>query len=271
MLVRRLWPVSDEILYELNGGAATITLNRPEKLNATTAPMLVLLAEALRLAATDGDVRAVLITGAGRAFCAGQDLSDRQVAGGEGRAPNLAESLDTLYNPIIRSITTMPKPVVAGVNGVAAGAGANIALACDIVIAARSAQFIEVFSRIGLIPDAGGTWMLPRLAGRARAMGAAMLGEAIDAETAKEWGLIWEVIDDDAFSNEAAELMARLAKGPTRGYGLIKQAMLAGSISSLDAQLDLERDIQGLAGASRDYREGVDAFFEKRDPDFEGR
>jgi 2-(1,2-epoxy-1,2-dihydrophenyl)acetyl-CoA isomerase len=263
--------MSDEIVYEVDSGVATITLNRPEKLNATTASMLLQLQEAFAAAAAADEVRAVLMTGAGRGFCAGQDLGDRQVAGDGSRAPDLAESLDTLYNPIVRAITTMPKPVVGAVNGVAAGAGANLAFACDIVIAARSAKFIEVFSRIGLIPDAGGTWLLPRLIGRGRAMGAALLAEPIPAETALDWGLIWEVVEDDDLLDHARSLARQLARGPTRGYGYIKQALLAATAPSLDVHLDLERDLQGEAGRSADYREGVDAFLEKRDPRFEGR
>jgi 2-(1,2-epoxy-1,2-dihydrophenyl)acetyl-CoA isomerase len=263
--------MSDEIIYEVDSGVATITLNRPQKLNATTASMLLLLQEAVGAAAEADHVRAVLVTGAGRGFCAGQDLGDRQVAGDASTPPDLAESLDTLYNPIVRAITTMPKPVVCGVNGVAAGAGANLALACDIVIAARSAKFVEVFSRIGLIPDAGGTWVLPRLIGRARAMGTALLAEPIPAEQAREWGLIWDVVDDDALGERARSVAMELAQGPTRGYGYIKRAFLAATAPSLDVHLDLERDLQGEAGRSADYREGVDAFFEKRDPRFEGR
>jgi 2-(1,2-epoxy-1,2-dihydrophenyl)acetyl-CoA isomerase len=263
--------MSDEIIYEVDSGVATITLNRPDKLNATTAPMLRQLQEAVGEAAETDDVRAVLVTGAGRGFCAGQDLGDRQVAGDASRPPDLDVSLDTLYNPIVRAITTMPKPVVCAVNGVAAGAGANLALACDIVIAARSAAFIEVFARIGLIPDAGGSWMLPRLVGRARAMGAALLAEPIPAETARDWGLIWEVVDDDALQEHTRSLARKLATGPTRGYGYIKQALLAATGPPLDGHLDLERDLQGEAGRSADYREGVDAFLEKRTPHFEGR
>ncbi len=263
--------MSDEIIYTVDSGVATITLNRPEKLNATTASMLLALQEAIGAAVAAEDVRAVLLTGAGRGFCAGQDLGDRRVAGDSSTPPNLAESLDTLYNPIVRAITTMPKPVVCSVNGVAAGAGANLALACDIVIAARSAKFIEVFSRVGLIPDAGGTWLLPRLIGRARAMGAALLAEPIPAETAHEWGLIWDVVEDDVLADHAWALTLRLASGPTRGYGYVKQALLASTAPSLDAHLDLERDLQGEAGRSNDYREGVDAFLGKREPRFEGR
>lgn len=263
--------MADDIMYEVDAGVATITLNRPEKLNATTASMLRELQGALTIAADTASVRSVVITGAGRGFCAGQDLGDRQVAGDDATPPNLAESLDTLYNPVVRAMTTMTKPVVGAVNGVAAGAGANLALACDIVIAARSATFIEVFSRIGLIPDAGGTWMLPRLIGRARALGVALLAEPIPAEQALEWGLIWEVVDDAELMAHTRDLARQLAAGPTTGYGRIKRALLAATAPSLDEHLDLERDLQGEASRSRDYREGVNAFLEKRDPQFEGR
>lgn len=262
------------ILVRVADGVATVTLNRPDKLNSFTADMLVALREALESAGRDDAVRAVLLTGAGRGFCAGQDLQDRAVSAvgpGDTAPPDLSESLENRYNPIIRLITSMPKPVVCAVNGVAAGAGANLAIACDIVIAARSAKFIEVFSNIGLIPDAGGTWFLPRLVGRSRAMGLAMLAHRLSAEEAAEWGLIWAVVDDDQLMEEAGAVASRFAVGPTTGYGLIKQAMLASATNSLDEQLNLERDLQGEAGRSADYAEGVRAFFEKRTPEFEGR
>ena len=262
------------ILFEVGDGVATITLNRPDKLNSFTVDMLVAFRDALESAARDDAVRAVLLTGAGRGFCAGQDLQDRAVSvdgSGSAALPDLSESLENRYNPIIRLITSMPKPVVCAVNGVAAGAGANLAIACDIVIAAKSAKFIEVFSNLGLIPDAGGTWFLPRLVGRSRAMGLALLAHRLSAQEAAEWGLIWAAVDDDQLMEQAAAAAARLAAGPTRGYGLIKQALLASAANSLDQQLDLERDLQGEAGRSADYAEGVRAFFDKRTPEFEGR
>jgi len=257
------------ILVSLETGVLAVTLNRPDKLNAFNPEMHEELRAALEQA--DGaDVRAVLLTGAGRAFCAGQDLSTRKVT--PGAAPiDLAVSLGNYYNPLVRRLRELPKPVVCAVNGTAAGAGANIALACDLVIAARSANFVQAFSRIGLLPDSGGTWFLPRLAGSARAMGLALLGEKLSAEDAAAWGLIWRVVDDDALATEAMAIAKQLAAGPTTGYGLIKQALLASASNSLDAQLELERDLQRKAGFSEDYREGVAAFLEKRKPVFKGK
>jgi len=257
------------ILVSLETGVLAITLNRPDKLNAFNPEMHEELRAALEQA--DGpDVRAVLLTGAGRAFCAGQDLSTRKVT--PGAAPiDLAVSLGNYYNPLVRRLRELPKPVVCAVNGTAAGAGANIALACDLVIAARSASFVQAFSRIGLLPDSGGTWFLPRLAGSARAMGLALLGEKLSAEDAAAWGLIWKVVNDDVLASEAMAIAKQLAAGPTTGYGLIKQALLASASNSLDAQLELERDLQRKAGFSEDYREGVAAFLEKRKPVFKGK
>jgi len=257
------------ILVSLETGVLTITLNRPDKLNAFNPEMHQALRAALDQAAEE-PVRAVVLTGAGRAFCAGQDLSERNVK--PGAAPiDLAISLGSHYNPLIRRLRELPKPVVCAVNGAAAGAGANIALACDLVIAARSASFVQAFSRIGLLPDSGGTWFLPRLVGSARAMGLALLGEKLSAEDAAAWGLIWKVVDDAQLISEASSVARALAEGPTRGYGLIKKAFYASPANSLDAQLDLERDLQRQAGFSEDYREGVAAFMQKRKPQFKGK
>jgi 2-(1,2-epoxy-1,2-dihydrophenyl)acetyl-CoA isomerase len=258
------------VLLEITDGVATITLSRPDKLNAFNEAMHRELAQALDRVEADAAIRAVLLTGAGRGFCAGQDLGDRMV--GEGDAPpDLGATLDRLYNPLIRRICRLERPVVCAVNGVAAGAGANLALHCDIVLAARSAQFIEPFCRLGLVPDAGGTYVLPRLVGAARARGLALLGEPLPAERAEAWGLIWRVVDDDRLLDEATALTRRLAIQATKGLGLIKQALFASATNSLDAQLDLERDLQREAGRTEDYREGVAAFMAKRPPRFRGR
>lgn len=258
------------LLASLDAGVLTLTLNRPEKLNAFNPELHQALRQALERAAEEAEVRAVILTGAGRGFCAGQDLSERDVSAGA--APiDLSVSLGSHYNPLVRRLRALPKPIVCAVNGVAAGAGANIALACDIVLAARSARFVQAFSRIGLVPDSGGTYFLPRLVGMARAMGLALLAESLSAEQAEQWGLIWKAVDDDRLAAEAGSLAARLARGPTKGYGLLKRALHASSSNSLDAQLDLERDLQREAGLSEDYREGVTAFKEKREPAFKGK
>jgi 2-(1,2-epoxy-1,2-dihydrophenyl)acetyl-CoA isomerase len=258
------------ILFDLEAGAARLTLNRPERLNSFTVEMHGEVAQALTRVERDTDIRALLITGAGRGFCAGQDLADRSVApGAEG--VDLGESLENRYNPLVRRLVGLPKPVVCAVNGVAAGAGANIALAADLVLAAKSAKFIQPFSNLGLVPDSGGTWILPRLVGQARALGLALTGEPIGAEKAESWGLIWRAVDDDQLKIEADKLVERLATGPTRGYAAIKMAMRRGWLATLSDQLDLERDLQRELGYSHDYREGVAAFTEKRKPDFTGR
>src|SRR5947208_127538 len=237
-------------------GVLTITLNRPEKLNAFNPEMHSLLRQAIERAADEADIRAVLLTGSGRGFCAGQDLAERDVS--PGAAPiDLSVSIGSYYNPLVRRLRELPKPVVCAVNGVAAGAGANVALACDLVLAARSASFVQSFARLGLVPDSGGTYFLPRLVGTARAMGLALLGEKLSAEDAERWGLIWKAVDDDKLPAEANALARALASGPTNGYGLMKRPIQASAGNSLEAQLDLERDLQRDAGFSADYREGV--------------
>ena len=258
------------VLVSVEAGVETITLNRPEKLNALNPEMHQRLRAALEHAANEPEIRALLLTGAGRGFCTGQDLSERDVSAGA--APiDLSVSLGSYYNPLVRRMRALPKPIVCAVNGVTAGAGANLALACDIVIAARSASFVQAFSKLGLVPDSGGTYFLPRLVGSARAIGLALLAEKLDAEQAAQWGLIWKAVDDEQLAGEAQALAARLASGPTRGYGLLKKALYASAASSLDAQLDLERDLQREAGFTDDYREGVSAFKETREPRFKGK
>ncbi len=259
-----------DIVVETSDGLSIITLNRPDKLNSFTKAMGESFLGALQKAGADPTVRAVLITGAGRGFCAGQDLGDRAVAPGD-EAPDLGESLENRYNPAVRLIRAMPKPVIVAVNGVAAGAGANLALTGDLVLAARSARFIQSFARIGLLPDSGGTYFLPRRVGMARAMGLALLAEPISAEDAASWGLIWQVVDDDALLETATALGRALAAGPTAGFAAIKEAMNRSLDHTLDEQLDLERDLQRRAGTTHDYGEGVRAFMDKRTPEFEGR
>jgi 2-(1,2-epoxy-1,2-dihydrophenyl)acetyl-CoA isomerase len=256
------------VLVSTADGVMTLTLNRPHKLNAFVATMHDVLREAITQAEDDAAIRALLITGAGRGFCAGQDLSERDM-----NDPNLdlGGGLDKNYNPFIRRLRALPKPVIAAVNGVAAGAGANLALACDLVLAARSASFIQAFSKIALVPDCGGTYWLPRLAGLQRAMGMALLAGNVSAEDAERWGLVWKVVDDATLMDEAHALARTLAAGPTHSYGMIKKALYASSGNTLDAQLDLERDLQRDVGRHTDYREGIAAFLEKRKPKFTGR
>jgi len=255
------------LLDTLEGGVLTLTLNRPERLNALNAALIEGLSTALKRAATEPDCRAVLITGAGRGFCAGADLANRAFAPGDAR-PDLGAALENGLNPIIRGIRNLPKPVVCAVNGPAAGAGANIALACDIVLAAKSAQFLQAFARIGLIPDAGGTFVLPRLIGDARARALMMLAEPIAAERAEAIGMIYRAVDDKDLMGEARTVAERLAGGPTHALGLMKRALAASPTNGLDAQLDLERDLQREAGAGNDYMEGVRAFLDKRPANF---
>ena len=260
--------MDSSVLVERRGGWTTVTLNRPDRLNAFNTDMHRRLAEALDDAAAETACRAVLLTGAGRGFSAGQDLSDRMQADGP---VDLGATLDATYNPLTRRIRGLRKPVICAVNGVAAGAGANIAFACDIVIAARSAKFIQAFVKIGLVPDSGGTFFLPRLIGDARARALAMLGEPVSAEQAEAWGLVWKVVDDANLRDEADKLADHLATQPTEGLALIKEAFNASAGNDLDRQLDLERDLQRRAGRTPDYAEGVRAFMEKRPPRFTGR
>lgn len=257
------------VVTALDNGVFSITLNRPDKLNAFNAPMSEAFLAALISADKDVQVRSVLITGAGRAFCAGQDLGDRDPRK-MSEPPDLGHTIETYYNPAIRRIRSMHKPIICAVNGVAAGAGANIALACDLVLAARSAKFIQAFAKIGLIPDSGGTWTLTRLIGEARAKALTMTAEPLSADTAEQWGLIFRSVDDDALVSESEALAAKMAIGPTKGLGLIKQSIHSASDNSLDEQLDLERDFQRIAGRSDDYAEGVTAFLDKRPAVFKG-
>lgn len=258
------------ILSHVEQGVMTITLNRPERLNSFNDVMHQQLAECLKQAERDDTIRCLLITGAGRGFCAGQDLNDRNVDP-NGPAPDLGMSVERFYNPLVRRLAKLPKPVIAAVNGVAAGAGATLALGCDMVIAARSANFVMAFSKLGLVPDCGGTWLLPRTAGRARAMGLALLGDKMSAEQAQQWGMIWQVVEDAELADTSLTLARHLATQPTYGLGLIKQALLASETHTLDQQLDMERDFQRMAGRSDDYREGVSAFLAKRPPQFSGK
>ena len=260
--------MSEPVLVETDGPVLKVTLNRPDKLNSFNEAMHLALRVAVGRAEAEAGIRAVLLTGAGRGFCAGQDLGDRNVAAGQ--ELDLGATIETFYNPLVRRLRALEKPVVCAVNGVAAGAGANLALACDIVLAARSARFIQAFCRIGLVPDSGGTYFLPRLVGEARARALALTGEAVTAEQALAWGMVWQVIEDERLEAEASALARRLADGPTRGLGLIKRALNASLGNGLDAQLDLERDLQREAGATRDYREGVAAFLAKRPAVFRG-
>lgn len=263
------------IEFSIDEGAGRLTLNRPDRLNSFTVEMHGEVRDALDRIDKDDSVRALLITGAGRGFCAGQDLSDRAVAPnsaqGGGDSVDLGESLEERYNPLIRRLTSLPMPVVCAVNGVAAGAGANIAFAADIVIAAKSAKFIQSFANIGLVPDSGGTWVLPRLVGQARALGLALTGDPIRAESAADWGLIWKAVDDETLMDEANALVEKFAKAPTRGLAEIKRAIRTAFARTLDEQLDLERDLQRMLGRTDDYREGVDAFLNKEKPQFKGR
>jgi 2-(1,2-epoxy-1,2-dihydrophenyl)acetyl-CoA isomerase len=261
------------ILFDISGGIATLTLNRPDKLNSFTQAMHDEVRHALKrtaAAAAEGSARVLVLTGAGRGFCAGQDLGDRAVEPGA-KAVDLGDSVEKNYAPLVQALRALPLPVIGAINGVAAGAGANIALACDIVLAAKSASFVEVFCKLGLIPDTGGTYFLPRLVGSARAMGLAMLGEKLSADKAEAWGLIWKAIPDDEFLAEVHAMARHFASAPTKGLAFTKQALHASAHNSLQQQLALECGMMSELGRSDDYREGVAAFMEKRAPQFKGR
>jgi 2-(1,2-epoxy-1,2-dihydrophenyl)acetyl-CoA isomerase len=260
----------ETILFEQADGIARLTLNRPDRLNSFTVQMHEEVRDALAKVKADASSRVLVLTGAGRGFCAGQDLGDRSISPG-GSATDLGESIEKRYKPLILSIRALELPVIAAVNGVAAGAGANIALACDLVLAVKSASFIQSFSKLGLVPDSGGTWTLPRLVGSARAMGLALLGDKLSAEQAAQWGLIWRCVEDAEFASAVDALAKQLAAAPTKGLARTKQALYASWENTLEQQLDVERDYQRELGFSADYAEGVAAFTAKRAPNFSGR
>ncbi len=260
----------ENIEFEITDGVAVLTLNRPDSLNSFNTDMHAEMRDALKQVKTNAEVRCLLITGNGRGFCAGQDLSDRNVDPGA-EMPNLGESIENNYNPMIRTISGLEMPVICAVNGVAAGAGANIALACDIVLASKAASFIQAFCKIGLVPDSGGTWTLPRAVGFPRAMALSMLGDKLSAEQAEQWGMIWKTYEPEELKDAALAMAKQLATQPTKGLALIKRAIQASANNSFDEQLDLERDLQTLAGRTEDYREGVAAFMNKRQPEFKGK
>jgi 2-(1,2-epoxy-1,2-dihydrophenyl)acetyl-CoA isomerase len=257
----------ETIDFKAEGPIARITLNRPDRLNSFTAQMHAELRDALD---SLGEARVVVLTGAGRGFCAGQDLNDRAVSS-DGHPVDLGQTVEIYWNPLIRSLTSLPQPVIARVNGVAAGAGANIAIACDIVVAAKSARFIQSFSAIGLIPDSGGTWHLPRLLGQARALGLALTGDPLPADKAAEWGLIWKAVEDDALDAEVEAIATKLAALPPLGLAAIKEMIRSSWQYSLDEELERQAGAMRRLGFTEDYREGVAAFLEKRTPNFTGR
>jgi 2-(1,2-epoxy-1,2-dihydrophenyl)acetyl-CoA isomerase len=259
------------VIAALEGGVLTLMLNRPQRLNAMSNALIEAMNHELARARDDADIRCVLLTGTGRGFCAGADLAGGGTVDSAANVPpDLGANMDRLFNPMIRAMRSLPKPIVGAINGVAAGGGANLALACDIVVAARSARFDQAFVRISLLPDLGGTFFLPRTVGDARARGLAMLGSSVPAEEAERMGMIWQVVDDDKLMEEAGKLARRLALGPTLSYAAIKKAIDAAATNSLDHQLDLERDSQRALGRSADFKEGVAAFLAKRPAQFTG-
>ncbi len=259
--------MAEAVLHESRDGYDVITLNRPDRLNAFVEDIHIGLAKAFDRIEADDKCRSVIITGAGRGFCAGQDLAERDPAI-RGDRPDLGKTLEVYYNPMLRRMRALPKPVICAVNGVAAGAGANFALAADITIAARSASFIQAFAKIALIPDAGGTYWLTRRIGAQRAMALSLTAEPLAAQTAADWGLIWKCVDDAQLMQEAEALAAQFAAGPSTAYALTKQAIQAAESNDFDAQLDLERQLQREAGYSGDFAEGVAAFLQKRKADY---
>ncbi|WP_425043092.1 2-(1,2-epoxy-1,2-dihydrophenyl)acetyl-CoA isomerase PaaG [Primorskyibacter sp. S87] len=260
--------MTDSILVQDHGNWVELTLNRPDRLNSFNDEMHHALRAAIEAARDDGK-RAILLTGAGRGFCAGQDLGDRDPRKMDG-PPDLGKTVRTFYAPLVRLIRSLDLPVVCAVNGVAAGAGANLSLACDVVYAAESARFIQSFSKVGLIPDTGGSWHLPRLLGEARAKGLAFTAEPLSAQKAEDWGLIWKAVPDDILMREARALTEQLANGPTLGLGLTKQTIQAAAVNTLSDHLEVEADAMKKCGESADYSEGVVSFLEKRSPEFRG-
>jgi 2-(1,2-epoxy-1,2-dihydrophenyl)acetyl-CoA isomerase len=258
------------ILFDITNGIARLTFNRPDKLNSFTTDMHEEVREAVERTGSQPDVRVLLLTGAGRGFCAGQDLGDRAVAPGD-EPVDLGQSIEKYYAPLVLALRALKMPVVCAVNGVAAGAGVNLALSCDIVVAKKSASFIQSFARLGLIPDTGGTYILPRLVGTSRALGLALLGDKLSAEQAADWGLIWKCFDDEVFEAETEKLLTHLAAAPTLGLARTKHAIYASAGATLEQQLKAERDAMRELGLSEDYEEGVQAFLGKRAPVFHGR